>query len=395
LKSINFTSLAGADLVVDAVYESDRTVARGSLAGEPLNKLMNVGNLGGFRPRNGKSGTLFAVITSTGAEAEWPDSLDPHSGIYTYYGDNRTPGTEMHQTKQRGNLMLRDAFESAHSTEAESRAKCPVFFIFEWSGFARDHIFRGLAIPGSEFLAPGEDLVAVWRTVKGQRFQNYRASFTVLNEASISGAWLKDSIDAGEFLLSDPRAPKSYVKWVKTGAINPLVADKIGTRSPNEQLPRQGAQQKILQEIYNACSHDPFLIEPVAAEIWKMSSPSPVEYELTPRYKDRGRDAIGYILIGPSSDPIKLTFALEAKLYAPNISVGVKGVSRLISRIKHREFGVLVTSSTLNKQAYEEVREDQHPIIVISGRDIVEILAANGITTPELCRQWISRVLTK
>lgn len=395
MKSVNFEALTAADLVVDATYESNRNVAGGSLAGEPLNRLMNVGNLGGFRPRNGKSGTLFAVITSTGAEAEWPDSLDPYSGIYTYYGDNRTPGTEMHQTKQRGNLMLRDAFELAHSADAASRAQCPVFFIFEWAGVARDHIFRGLAIPGSEFLAPGEDLVAVWRTVKGQRFQNYRASLTVLNEASISGAWLKDSIDAGEFMLDDPRAPREYVKWVKTGAIIPLVADKIGTRSSEEQLPKLGVQQKILQEIYDACNPDPFLFEPVAAEIWKMSSPSPVEYELTPRYKDRGRDAIGYMLIGPSSDPIKLTFALEAKLYSSNSSVGVKGVSRLISRIKHREFGILVTSSTLNRQAYEEIREDQHPIVVISGRDIVEILAANGITTQEHCRQWITTVLSK
>jgi hypothetical protein len=175
-------------LIIDAIYESDRQVSGGSIGGEPLNKLMSVGNLGGFRLRNGKSGTLFAVITSTGAEAEWPDSLDPHTGIYTYFGDNRTPGTEMHKTKQRGNLLLKNAFELAHSGDIESRRICPVFFIFEWAGKARDHVFRGMAIPGSEFLAPGEDLVAVWRTAKGQRFQNYRASLTVLNEGVISGS---------------------------------------------------------------------------------------------------------------------------------------------------------------------------------------------------------------
>lgn len=395
MKSVLYESLYDADLVVDAVYQSDRNVSGGSIAGEPLNKLMSVGNLGGFRLRNGRDGTLFAVITSTGVEAEWPDSLDPHSGIYTYFGDNRTPGTEMHKTKQRGNLLLKNAFELAHSEKSQDRQNCPVFFIFEWAGQARDHIFRGMAIPGSEFLAPGEDLVAVWRTINGERFQNYRASLTVLDEGVISGLWLRNSIKAGHFLIDDPRAPKAYVKWVKSGKIQPLLAEKIGPRSKGEQLPKDSSQEGILNVILRECSSNPGSFELLAAEIWKMSCPSPVQYELTPRYKDGGRDALGTMQIGPASDSVKLTFALEAKLYNPSNYVGVKEMSRLISRIKHREFGVFVTTSALHSQVYKEIREDQHPVVVITGRDIVEILAANGITTPALCKRWISRAQSK
>jgi restriction endonuclease Mrr len=99
------------------------------------------------------------------------------------------------------------------------------------------------------------------------------------------------------------------------------------------------------------------------------------------------------MLVGPSSDPIRLSFALEAKRYSQANTVGVKEVSRLISRIKHREFGVLVTTSAVNPQAYKEIRTDQHPIVVITGRDIVQILAANGVTTPALCLAWVKRVL--
>jgi hypothetical protein len=395
VKSINYDRLSDSDLVIDAVYESDRQVSGGSIGGEPLNKLMSVGNLGGFRLRNGKNGNLFAVITSTGAEAEWPDSLDPHTGIYTYFGDNRTPGAEMHQTKQRGNLLLKRAFELAHGEDPESRRRCPVFFIFEWAGQARDHIFRGMAIPGSEFLAPGEDLVAVWRTAKGERFQNYRAALTVLNEGLISGSWIRKSIEAGEFLVEDIEAPASYVKWIKTGKIQPLTAEKIGIRSASEQMPRNSAQEKILQVILDECGQEPSTFELLAAEIWKMSCPAPVQYELTPRFKDGGRDALGHMRIGPSSDSLGLSFALEAKLYSPGNTVGVKEVSRLISRIKHREFGVFVTTSIVHSQAYKEIREDQHPIVVISGRDIVDILSANGITTPDLCQTWIKRAQSK
>jgi restriction endonuclease Mrr len=69
--------------------------------------------------------------------------------------------------------------------------------------------------------------------------------------------------------------------------------------------------------------------------------------------------------------------------------VGVRETSRLISRLRHREFGVLVTTSALDKQAYEEVRSDQHPIIVISGRDIAEILIQHGINSKNGVESWI------
>ena len=41
-------------------------------------------------------------------------------------------------------------------------------------------------------------------------------------------------------------------------------------------------------------------------------------------------------------------------------------------------FRVLVTTSYLNAQAYAEFKSDGHPIVVISGRDIVEILRSHG-----------------
>ena len=90
--------------------------------------------------------------------------------------------------------------------------------------------------------------------------------------------------------------------------------------------------------------------------------------------RDGGRDAIGQYAIGPAADPIRLDFALEAKCYKPGNSVGVKELARLISRIKHREFGVLVTTSYVNEQAYKEVRDDGHHIIIIAGADLVATL---------------------
>ena len=45
-----------------------------------------------------------------------------------------------------------------------------------------------------------------------------------------------------------------------------------------------------------------------------------------------------------------------------------------------------MTTSVVARQAYQEVREDKHPIIFICGKDIAETLIANGYNTPELVR---------
>ena len=393
MRVIPFSQLGSADLFIDAIYESDRTRPKGSLASEPLSKLMGVGNLGGFRPKAGQNGIMAVVLTSTRAEPEWPDSLDVFTGTYTYFGDNRSPGVEMHKTKQRGNQILRDAFALAHGS-ADERARCPLFFIFETGSEARDFIFRGLAVPGSDFKEPGEDLVAVWRTSAGERFQNYRATFTVLREGFISGDWLRESLARGTFLVDDSRAPQSLKTWVDTGVLTPLVAERSAVRSIEEQTPVNRTHKALLSTIRSRCEHDPWLFEKVAAEIWKMNCPVPVEYELTRRFRDGGRDATGWMLLGPASDHIRVSFALEAKHYAEGNTVGVRETSRLISRIKNREFGVFVTTSAVGKQAYTEIRDDGHPIVVISGRDICEILAQNGITTSSSCDEWLDRVLS-
>src|SRR6202012_4030652 len=104
---------------------------------------------------------------------------------------------------------------------------------------------------------------------------------------------------------------------------------------------------------------------------------------------DGGRDAIGTYRVGPLADRIALDFALEAKCYAPENGVGVKELSRLISRLRHRQFGILITTSFLGQQAYQELRSDRQPVVVISGADIAGILVKAGLGTPETVRNWL------
>lgn len=130
------------------------------------------------------------------------------------------------------------------------------------------------------------------------------------------------------------------------------------------------------------------MFEYFAAKIFSMTDQRVIIDEVTRGVVDGGKDAIGRYKIGLNNDPIFTEFALEAKCYQPGFikkinTVGVKETSRLISRIRNRQFGVLVTTSAIAQQAYEEVREDNHPIFFISGVDIINILIEKGINTPK------------
>lgn len=83
---------------------------------------------------------------------------------------------------------------------------------------------------------------------------------------------------------------------------------------------------------------------------------------------------------------------MEAKCYQRDNSNGVKLLSRLVSRLKYRDFGIFVTTSYVSEQAYKELLEDGHPVIIISGRDIVEILNENHINTTELILNFMNTI---
>jgi hypothetical protein len=117
-------------------------------------------------------------------------------------------------------------------------------------------------------------------------------------------------------------------------------------------------------------------------------------FSLTRPWRDGGRDAIGYYNISTGNKanfPLKIDCALEAKCYNEKSSVGVKHMSRLISRIRYRQFGILITTSYVHEQAYKEVVEDGHPILIITASDIAYILRRNSISTDNI-KSWLNSI---
>ncbi|MBB67666.1 MAG: restriction endonuclease [Rickettsiales bacterium] len=401
MKVVPFEDLNQSDLVIDGIYESTHD---GQLSREALNALLpGIGNQGGFRPAGNGLDKNLVVLYSTGESRDWPDTLDTISGQFIYYGDNKKPGHELHDTRKGGNKILRRVFELLHNSP-ESRQKIPPFLIFVKSptaNGARSVQFKGLAVPGYPGMPATEDLVAVWKTSDNKRFQNYKAYFTVLDIPVISRAWLKD-IFAGN--TNSDNAPKVWMNWVNTNHYQALVSEPTTIiRNNSEQMPETPLKREILEAVWTHFHHEnegqkrqrAFLFEHFAARIFQMHDRRVMVDEITRGVGDGGRDAIGRYLLGLGSDPIYVEFSLEAKCYDPGINsgkqntVGVKETSRLISRIRNRQFGVLVTTSSVHKQAYQEVSEDRHPIIFICGGDIADILISSGLNSKKAVSNFL------
>jgi hypothetical protein len=238
-------------------------------------------------------------------------------------------------------------------------------------------------------VTPRNDLVAVWKTLGQQRFQNYQAIFTVFDVPVIDRSWI-ESLEAGSSL--GPSCPEVWRRWVETGVYEPLVADRIRRwRKRAEQLPTSGEDRALLAAVVEYFRGDPVAFEACAARLWQMQAPRVGRYDLTRPSRDGGRDAVGFYNLGPLEDSIELDFALEAKCFAPTTPVGVKALSRLISRIRPRQFGVFVTTSYVGDQAYQELRDDEHPIVVLAGRDIVQILREHQLSTKPSVEAWLAR----
>src|SRR5262245_31423134 len=128
MKIIPNHQIARSDLFVDAVYEGGATSR--SVSSDALSKLLpGIGNQGGFRASGRGEDKRLAVLYTSGEDKDWPDQITTASGQFIYFGDNKTPGHELHDTQRGGNRLLRRAFDLLHASPPE-REKIPPFHVF-------------------------------------------------------------------------------------------------------------------------------------------------------------------------------------------------------------------------------------------------------------------------
>jgi hypothetical protein len=325
MKRFHFEELGRAPLIVDAIYEGG---LEKNVKDDPISRLLpGTGNLGGFRVasqakldctnfRRSKC-PAYVVLYTSKQEVEWPDCLDYTTGQFTYYGDNREPGNELHETGKGGNQLLKDAFKLLHGSP-EDRTYVPPFLIFEKvGGEGRSVRFLGLAAPGYPNLQRDHELVAIWRTKGNERFQNYKAIFTVLDtkDEPISRAWLS-ALKEGQGGNSDD-CPSAWQSFVEKGIVGlrPLAAPKVEEfRTKSQQLPNDRVGKRMLETIISYFKDDPTAFEQCAVTLVGMMDSNFRDFDLTRPWRDGGRDAVGSYVIGLPGESLSIECALEASV---------------------------------------------------------------------------------
>lgn len=380
---VSYDDLDTANLVVDRVYEGKTVDGRSR---DPMSQLFKVGVQGGIRFKGSaaRNNLTLVVLYSTGDDPDWRDQLDVETGTLTYYGDNKKPGSELLKTHLSGNLAFKHAFELSRGAQVD-REQVPPFFYFERVQKAGSRVrFRGLAVPGGDTLAPGQDLEEDWWSKDHLRFQNYRARFTILDAPVIEHAWI-DSILTGTGTLNR-HCPEAWRKWVESRTYTPLLAPSTDVIRKSPQLPDDALGIAILETLRNHFK-DAEKFSEFARAVWNMLS---VGSELgSPSEAIGGQALRGTHLTGPEGDPIGIRFVIAGLPGVDGRPITDVGRS-LFSKLQHREFGVFVTLSWFDDGVYRDVRSDTHSIALICGRDVVETLRRSGLGDVTSVSEWLS-----
>lgn len=358
-----------------------------------------INNVSGFRPKSLANSKItdiekcaFCVLITNFGESEWPDEINLETGLFTYYGDNRAPGNSIEATPVGGNRLLQSLFHKLHSQQRNLVQPILCFEVVKTN--MRSYMrFIGLAVPGAQGLSSTDDLVAVWKINESQRFQNYRAIFTILKEELVTKAWLDDLVN-GINPSESVHCPESWSYWTETGIYKPLECKKdLYLRTKSSQLPANVEENKVLKYIFENLTDREF--EYASAEIVRLLDPSFKELYVTRGVKDGGRDVIGRYYLGHSGHQIRLSAFIEAKKWKLESSIGVKPLMRLISRLKHRDIGVFVTTSFFDQQIQKELIEDGHPVMLISGGDISKLIIKADLADEKALEAWVTGIKYK
>ena len=199
--------------------------------------------------------------------------------------------------------MLEQVFEMAASDDIEIRKKIPPIFVFE-SAQGRDMKFLGLVAPGIKWRPKKDWLIAVWGSnTNGDRFQNYKALFTVIDtaagslaspDAGINLGWIND-IKNGKTYESE-YAPLEWKKFIDGKNYRALICKLVSAvKSKAEQLPSDENGKKMLKTIHDYFIEEDngYSFEPFACDIARQMDTRIASLDVTGHYRDHGFDGVG------------------------------------------------------------------------------------------------------
>ena len=269
-----------------------------NVGADALGRLLPVGNSGGFRYRmRGPAAALAncALIACTEDEPNWADHLDVETGRFTYYGDNRRPGHELHETP-RGAIDCSDKLFDA--VRSGNRSAVPPLFIFTTTGvWTRSSLSRSSSAGSTEPSGDGRSHRSLENRV-GEPSTELQGRVHRPRRGRGARAWIVDLLARNPM---SPNTPTVWADFVTSGVYRSLLAPRtLAHRTTAQQKPVTPIGVQIISLIHQHFANRPFDFEKCAVELASMLDSNVIDCDLTRPWRDGGRDAIGFLSDRPS-----------------------------------------------------------------------------------------------
>ncbi|MFD7595955.1 restriction endonuclease [Kitasatospora sp. NPDC059812] len=318
-------------------------------------------------------------------QTPWHDVFDIDNGHVRYFGDHKPEMTKPVGTTT-GNAALLEAFGSHQAPTAEGRAAAAPLLLFRSvskNGKVKGHVqFCGVA------LIERAERVVQWGGPARLTFTNYVFDLVVIDltaeDDKLDWDWITarrdpDRTDAEVLKL----APAAWREWVKHGhSMLPKVRRRVARSQVvkvRDQKPTPGSfLEADLQAVYKRFDNNKHAFEVlaavVAAKVMRASGHKYNEGWLTRRSGDGGADFVGRLDLGSGLAGTKLVVLGQAKCIKPDSLVSAEQIARVVARLRRGWIGVYVTTGSYSEPAQLEMVEDQYPVVLINGQDLIKEL---------------------
>jgi hypothetical protein len=310
------------------------------------------------------------------AENPWHDEIEPDRGYARYYGDNRTPGRDPATVK--GNRKLLRQFELHNSPDRAHREKAAPLLVFRSNrkGYKE---FCGLGV------LTGAQRVTQYAQRNGGFFTNYVFDIALLTlteeDECVSAIWLRDRRDASlTATVANALAPSAWLAWIRHGmpAIEKLRRRVLRYRivPREEQLPAHNSpDRQTLDSIYKYYDGRKSRFEALASlaceSAIKQTGGAYQRGWLTRSSSDGGLDFVGRLDVGEGFSRTKLVVLGQAKCERIDAPTGGNHLARTVARLRRGWLGAYVTTSFFSPAVQKEVFEDQYPLLLLNGKQLV------------------------
>ncbi|MFF1872962.1 restriction endonuclease [Kitasatospora herbaricolor] len=318
-------------------------------------------------------------------QTPWHDVFDVTNGHVRYFGDHK-PETTKPVGSTTGNAALLEAFDSHQAPTAVGRAAAAPLLLFRSvskNGKVKGHVeFCGVG------LIERAERVLQWGGPDRTTFTNYVFDLVVVDltaeDDKLDWDWVTARRDPAR---SDAEvlklAPAAWREWVKHGqSVLPKVRRRVARAQVvkvRDQKPAVGSKVEAdLQAVYKRFDDDKHAFEVlaaiVAAKVMRASGHNYDEGWLTRRSGDGGADFVGRLDLGSGLAGTKLVVLGQAKCIKPGTLVSAEQIARVVARLRRGWIGVYVTTGSYSEPAQLEMVEDQYPVVLINGQDLIKEL---------------------